>query len=357
MPSWAKDSRDEEVGAGTWGRPPGSPGSDLCARRPLGLPVAAHPEPAPPAPGQVGHGPAPSLRSPASPSPGLTPRSRPPPPGSLPRRPRCRPRAPARPGRAVSPPGPASPVVGARRRRGAPGTRPAWLSMRLRGYHTRGATSRAARTEVRRARPCGLTAPAALRRLSPRAFRSDRDFGLGCPRTQAGSRVSSGLFRADVGAEPRPGAGARAQPRGPRGSGVRASAPHSRRPRLRTGPHRAPCAPGSRSPRGRWASAWGRAPPMDRSHSAAPDAPPWLQRRRFPQRPGSPRSYPEALPLRQPRLPGRAGCCRDQGDRRSAPEASRFLWRHLAVRRRPRGRSASPRGVRWTPEEVFLLLV
>lgn len=80
-----------------------------------------------------------------------------------------------------------------------------------------------------------------------------------------------------TGLNPDTALGARAQPWGPRDSVVRASASHPRRPRLRTGPHRAPCAPGSRSPGGRWASAGGRAPSMDRSHSVGPDAPPWLQ--------------------------------------------------------------------------------
>lgn len=80
-----------------------------------------------------------------------------------------------------------------------------------------------------------------------------------------------------TGLNPDTALGARAQPWEPRDSVVRTSASHPRRPRLRTGPHRAPCAPGSRSPGGRWASAGGRAPPMDRSHSVGPDAPPWLQ--------------------------------------------------------------------------------
>lgn len=139
--------------------------------------------------------------------------------------------------------------------------------------------------------------------LLPPGFLSNHVLCPECFHTQAGSRVFAGVLRAEVRAEPSPG-----------DPGVTAPAPHSRRPRLRIGPHRAPCAPGSRSPAGRWASAGGRAPLRDRSRSAEPSAPPWLLLLQIPAAVGVTSFHSEALPLRQPQLPGCSVCGRDHRD-------------------------------------------
>lgn len=153
--------------------------------------------------------------------------------------------------------------------------------------------------------------------LLPRIFCSNRVLCPQCLHTQAGSacpRTPPG----EVSAEP-----SSADP------SVKASASHSRRPRLCIGSHPAPCAQGSRSRAGRWASAGGRAPLRYRPGSAWPGAPPWLLSPQIPSAARSPRSYPEALPFASHGF--RVALTTIGIIEMNDSEDFRFLWRHLAA--------------------------
>lgn len=143
-----------------------------------------------------------------------------------------------------------------------------------------------------------------------------------------------------LGLSPDTAPGTRAQPWVPRDSGVLGAASHSRGPRLRTGPHRAPCAPGSRSRGERWASVGGRAPPMDRSHNAGPDAPPCLQSPQIPAADGGHLAPTRKHYSLQATASGSHRLLPGSG-RQTAQEDFRSLSRHLAVRRRPHRRSSA----------------
>lgn len=128
-------------------------------------------------------------------------------------------------------------------------------------------------------------------------------------------------------------------------------------------PHRAPCARGSRSRAGRWASAAGRAPPTRRPGSAGPGAPPWLLSLRVPAAAGVTSLLPGSTPLHQPDFRvarAAAGMIETNGSgglpvsrplaagrRRTAPRAP---WRGPAAGRRgPPRREAVPaeEGTAW----------